>query len=88
MVSLPRKETAVQTNLSAEDDKNLDVNHTHFVLNEQERQAWQAEMLCRLAKAATKNKDWILTVLVGGETAGTAYGSGAGNSPPGLALWW
>ena len=28
--------------------------------------------MCRLAEAATENKDWILTVLVGGETAGTA----------------
>jgi hypothetical protein len=54
------------------DAQNLDPNHTHFLLNEQERQGWQAEMLCQLAEAATSHKDWVMTVLVGGETEGDA----------------
>src|SRR5688572_23634237 len=64
---LPQRKPGSPDESVTGDDKNLDANHTHFVLNEQERQAWQAEMLCRLAEAATENKDWILTVLVGGE---------------------
>jgi hypothetical protein len=69
---LPQRKPSTPDQPVTDDDKNLDANHTHFVLNEQEQQAWQAEMLCRLAEAATENKDWILTVLVGGETEGTA----------------
>jgi hypothetical protein len=52
--------------------KNLDPNHTHFIVNEQAQPGWQAQTLCRLAEAATTNKDWVLTVLVGGETEGAA----------------
>jgi hypothetical protein len=69
---LPQRKTRGPDEPVTQDDNNLDVNHTHFVFNDQERQTGQAEMICRLAEAATENKDWILTVLVGGETEGTA----------------
>ncbi|MFL7868933.1 MAG: SLATT domain-containing protein, partial [Anaerolineales bacterium] len=55
-----------------EDEKNLDANHTHFVTNFQEQQIRQAELICQLAETASNNKDWILTILVGGETEGAA----------------
>lgn len=55
-----------------EDDKTLDANHTHFITSEQTRRGWQAETMSRLAESVTCNENWIITVLVGGETNGTA----------------
>lgn len=69
---LPQRKPSSADEPPTDDDNNLDANHTHFVLNEQQRRAWQAETMCRLAEAAIDDKDWILTVLVGGESQGTA----------------
>ncbi|MGE5249679.1 MAG: SLATT domain-containing protein [Bacteroidota bacterium] len=57
---------------AAGENQTLDANHTHFVVNQQGQPRWQAEMLCSLAKAASQNPDWILTVLAGGELEGPA----------------
>lgn len=67
----PRKATSPEEPVT-EDAKNLDANHTHFLLNEEAQQVSQAEAMCRLAQAASENPDWILTILVGGESEGTA----------------
>ena len=69
---LPKSKTTSSQGPATEADLRLDENHTHFVINEQEQPASQAETMCRLAEAASSNKAWILTVLVGGESTGTA----------------
>ena len=69
------------------DEKSLDVNHTHFIVNQQDRPAWQAQMLCGLAEAAAKNKDWIMTVLVGGETEGPLW-IWLWRLSAGVGIWW
>jgi len=53
-------------------DKKLDSNHTHFILNEQERQGWQIESMCNVARMVSCHEDRILTILVGGEIDGPA----------------
>ena len=55
-----------------EDDEILNANHTHFISSERERRDWQAETMSRLAESVICNENWIITVLVGGETGGTA----------------
>jgi hypothetical protein len=57
---------------AAPEGNNLDPNHTHFIFPDKGQPAWQAETICRLAEAASANKDWILTILVGGEIEGSA----------------
>jgi len=57
---------------AAGDFKSLDPNHTHFVVSEQEQQGWQTDTMCQLAEAATDNKKWTITLLVGGELQGYA----------------
>jgi hypothetical protein len=58
--------------LVVDGDQSLDANHTHFILNEQDRQGWQAEAMSRLAEVVSCNKDWIVTILAGGDSSGTA----------------
>ena len=48
----------------------LDPNHTHFVLLEGEKGLSPAQLMSNLAEKATENKDWIFTILVGGELEG------------------
>jgi SLOG in TRPM, prokaryote len=69
---LPPRKSGGPGEPAVDDIKNLDPNHTHLILSEQEWPAWQTETLCRLAESAATNKGWILTVLVGGEIEGTA----------------
>jgi hypothetical protein len=64
--------TTITPDVPVANEKNLDVNHTHFILNEQERPGWQAEAMSRLAEVVSCNKDWIMTVLVGGDSDGIA----------------
>jgi hypothetical protein len=69
---LPQKKATSADIAITDDQKDLDANHTHFVLNEQDQPAWQAETMCHLAEVASGNKDWIVTILAGGELEGTA----------------
>jgi hypothetical protein len=69
---LPQTKLPSSTESVTAEENHLDANHTHFVVSEQDRPGWQAQTMCDLAVAASKNKDWILTVLVGGESDGTA----------------
>ena len=54
------------------DVKGLEPNHTHFIISDQGQQKWQTDMMCQLAEEATGNKEWILTLLVGGDLQGYA----------------
>jgi hypothetical protein len=54
------------------DASDLDTNHTHFVLLEEDKLAGQAQVMRGLAEAASKNKDWIITILLGGELEGSS----------------
>jgi hypothetical protein len=69
---LPRGTTVSPDGSAVATDMPFDVNHTHLILSEQERPVSQAKIMCDLAEAASNHKDWILTVLVGGESEGTA----------------
>lgn len=53
-------------------EQELDPNHTHFIRDEQEKDVSQAVTMSRLAEVASCNKDWILTILVGGEMEGAS----------------
>jgi SLOG in TRPM, prokaryote/SMODS and SLOG-associating 2TM effector domain 1 len=69
---LPQRKTTNADLPPTVDQKDIEPNHTHFVLNEQNRPDGQARTMCDLAAAASTNKDWILTILVGGESKGSA----------------
>jgi hypothetical protein len=68
----PRKDITNPDEPVGMDSQELDPNHTHFIINGQDQPNWQAKTMCDLATAASQNKRWILTVLVGGESEGTA----------------
>ena len=79
-----RAQTSSPDESVADNVKSLDTNHTHYVVVGEDWPVRQAEILCSLAQAAIQNqaaaqnevgiqnKDWIMTVLVGGELEGPA----------------
>jgi hypothetical protein len=69
---LPQGMTGGTSGSAALDDKNLDTNHTHFIFNEQGGAGWQTETISCLAESIICNENWIITILVGGETNGSA----------------
>jgi hypothetical protein len=69
---LSEPDTTSPEGSAADVARGLDANHTHFVRLAPGKQAGAGGLLCGLAETAAANKDWVLTVLVGGEPQGTA----------------